>query len=68
VNIKPIQQHIDEEFNGSNALFCKHIGKTNKQVCRYIEMGAWWVNGAVVQIKCGEISQEAVKAVISAKS
>jgi len=55
MNIKPIQQHIDDDFNGSNARFCEHIGKTHKQVCRYIKMGAWWVNGAIVGVKYGAI-------------
>ena len=56
MNIKPIQQHIDDEFSGSNAQFAKCIGKTHKQVCRYIESGAWWVCGAIVNVKHGEIN------------
>lgn len=56
MEIKPIQQHIDDDFNGSNAQFAKCIGKTHTQVCRYINSGAWWVCGAVVHIKHGEIN------------
>ena len=54
--IKPIQQHIDDEYNGSKSQFAKCIGKTHKQVCRYIEGGYWWVCGAIVHIKHGEIN------------
>ena len=55
MNIKPIQQHIDDEHGGSKPAFAESMGKTTKQVHRYIEMCAWWVNGAVVQIRHGSI-------------
>ena len=55
MSIKPIQQHIGDNYKGSKPAFAESMNKTNKQVHRYIEMGAWWVNGAVVQIKHGEI-------------
>lgn len=54
--IKPIQQHINDEYNGHKQRFADDIGVTCKQVHRYINYGAWWVNGAVVQIRHGKIS------------
>ena len=56
MKIKPIQQHIDDEHGGSKPAFAESMGKTTKQVHRYIEIGAWWVNGAIVHIKHGTIN------------